>query len=89
MLKQFLTNQFQKDLKKYKRKKQVIEKLKNIINLLTNEEKLPKKHREHKLKGNYKDRSECHIEPDILLIYIINDDNIIFERIGSHSELFK
>lgn len=41
------------------------------------------------LFGSYKDRRECHIEPDWLLIYrFIDDDKIRFERTGSHSDLF-
>jgi mRNA interferase YafQ len=42
------------------------------------------------LIGNYANRRECHIEPDWLLIYKIDQENleIIFERTGSHSDLF-
>ena len=46
------------------------------------------KYREHSLIGNFIGRRECHIEPDWLLIYKIDNDNIIFERTGSHSDLF-
>jgi len=53
------------------------------------QEKLDEKHRDHKLIGNFKDRRECHIEPDWLVIYKIEGDKIIFETTGSHSDLFK
>jgi mRNA interferase YafQ len=43
----------------------------------------------HKLKGNYADCWECHIEPDWLLIYLIKNPQIIFVRTGTHSDLFK
>ena len=60
------------------------------MQLLLNEEKLPPKNRDHSLTGNYTDRRECHIEPDWLLIYKLDsDDTIIFERTGTHSDLFK
>ena len=52
-------------------------------------QQLNKKYRLHKLKGDYKDCWECHIEPDWLLIYRKTDKAIIAERTGSHSELFK
>ena len=58
--------------------------------LLQKGELLPTKYRDHILIGNYADRRECHIEPDWLLIYKIDfDENkIIFERTGTHSDLF-
>ena len=40
------------------------------------------------LSGNFKDRRDCHIEPDWLLIYKKEGSNIIFERTGTHSDLF-
>ena len=56
---------------------------------LLNQEKLPLKNRDHLLTGNYANRRECHIEPDWLLIYKLESDCIIFERTGTHSDLFK
>jgi mRNA interferase YafQ len=50
---------------------------------------LERKYKDHKLKGRFKNRRECHIEPDWLLIYKIEGETIFFERTGSHSELFK
>lgn len=47
------------------------------------------KYRDHFLIGNFKDRRECHIEPDLLLIYRIEESMIIFERTGTHADLFK
>ncbi len=65
-------------------------KLKQIIIQLAKGEILEAKYKGHKLIGNYTDRRECHIEPDWLLIYklIPQDDLIIFERTGTHSDLF-
>ena len=63
-------------------------KIKDIMSMLVNEQQLPPKNKDHNLTGNYKGRRECHIESDWLLIYKIEGDTIIFERTGSHSELF-
>ena len=49
---------------------------------------MPKKYCDHELKGNLKDYRECHIKPDLLLIYEPNDKVIQLVRIGSHSELY-
>ncbi|WP_372807185.1 type II toxin-antitoxin system YafQ family toxin [Pontiella sp.] len=46
-------------------------------------------HRDRKLIGNYGGRRECHIESDWLLIYKCEEDRIVFERLGSHADLFK
>ncbi|EQA64506.1 addiction module toxin component YafQ [Leptospira alexanderi serovar Manhao 3 str. L 60] len=49
---------------------------------------LSPKYKDHKLTGNYKNRRECHIEPNWLLIYKLDGDSIIFERTGTHPDLF-
>jgi mRNA interferase YafQ len=56
---------------------------------LINGERLEPKYRNHPLVGKYVGRWECHIEPDWLLIYKLEGDQIVFERTGTHSELFK
>lgn len=89
MLKPSFTKQFEKDWKRLKKRGKSKEKLKTVLSILINEEQLPQKNRDHKLVGNYKERRECHIEPDWLLIYKIIAEDIIFERTGSHSDLFK
>jgi mRNA interferase YafQ len=83
------TKQFAKDLKKMEKRGKSLEKIKLILKTLINEERLNAKYRDHKLLGNYKGRRECHIEPDWLLIYKITDSEIIFERTGTHSDLFE
>lgn len=89
MLKPSYTKQFDKDLKRVLKSGRDKNKIKKIIGLLINQKELDKKYRDHKLTGNYQRRRECHIEPDWLLIYHIKEDRIIFERTGSHSDLFK
>ncbi|MCX5804279.1 MAG: type II toxin-antitoxin system YafQ family toxin [Proteobacteria bacterium] len=92
MLRPFFTKQFKKDVKRLEKSgSKDIEKLKLIINTLIEERNLDKKYRDHTLMGYFKDRRECHIEPDWLLVYKLNKEEkiIIFERTGSHPELFE
>ncbi|MDQ1351964.1 MAG: mRNA interferase YafQ [Acidobacteriota bacterium] len=88
MLKLKTTHRFDKDLIKAIKSGKDLEKIQVIINQLVKQCPLDRKHNDHKLKGGLKDRRECHIEPDWLLIYKIENGTIIFERTGSHSELF-
>ena len=67
----------------------VLSKIKKVIRKLVYEERLEAKFKDHKLVGNYKGRRECHIESDWLLIYKLIDVDIVFERTGSHSDLFE
>lgn len=83
------TRQFAKDLKRMEKRRKPPEKIIKIIRNLIDEERLDAKYKDHKLIGNYKNRRECHIEPDWLLIYKIEDSGIIFERTGTHSDLFE
>ena len=61
----------------------------NVVYLLLCGEKLPEKYKNHQLKGNYSGYYECHITPDLLLIYKIKDNTLNLARLGSHSELFR
>ena len=62
-----------------------------MLNLIINQEVLPKKYCDHFLKGNFKNFRDAHIEPDWLIIYKLDlQKNLVrFERTESHSELFK
>lgn len=82
------TRQFERDLKRIKKRGKNIDKLKIILRSLIEEEEIDPIHRDHKLIGNWLFRRECHIESDWLLIYKVEDAQIIFERTGSHSDLF-
>ncbi|MBA3723248.1 MAG: type II toxin-antitoxin system YafQ family toxin [Parachlamydiaceae bacterium] len=81
--------QFKKELKKQANRGKDIKKFLEIANKLSNETPLEPKYRNHKLVGNFKDRWECHIEPDWLLIYLKTSNEIVFERTGTHSDLFR
>ena len=89
MLQPSYTKQFEKDWKRLQKRGKSKEKLKKVLGLLINEEQLPQRCGDHRLIGNYKGRRECYIEPDWLLIYKISESMIIFERTGSHSDLFQ
>jgi len=83
------TTQFERDLRLLQCRGKDIEKLKQVLAALINEESLAERYRDHPLKGNYRNRRECHLEPDWLLIYKLYNDEIIFERTGTHSDLFE
>lgn len=89
MLKISYRNQFKKELKQQEKRGKDLKKFIQIAEKLASEKLLDPKHRNHRLIGNFKDRWECHIEPDWLLIYFKTDEEIIFERTGTHSDLFK
>ena len=83
------TGQFKRDLKKaLKDPKKDTERLKQIIAILQQEIPLPELYRDHLLKGNWNPHRECHIQPDYLLIYRMEDDELLLVRCGSHAELF-
>ena len=82
------TRQFKKDIKKAKKQGKDIEQFKLIAHTLLSGKPLDPIFLDHKLIGNYKGRRECHVKSDWLLIYKIEEDRLIFERIGSHAELF-
>ena len=85
------TSQFKKDLKLAKKQNKNLDKLFEVIDILANGGTLEAKYRDHDLTGNYKGTRECHIEPDWLLIYEIQNNILVLMlyRLGTHSELFK
>ncbi|MEK9633466.1 MAG: type II toxin-antitoxin system YafQ family toxin [Opitutae bacterium] len=82
------TKQFEKDLKRCLKRNKKMEKFKLVAESLLAGEKLDAIHRDHKLIGNFVGRRECHLESDWLLVYKVEEGRVIFERMGSHSDLF-
>ena len=80
--------QFKRDVKRLQKRGKNPDKLKKVIQSLIKAEKLEVKHRDHQLKGLFKDCRECHIEPDWLLIYRIEGSELCLVRTGSHADLF-
>ena len=89
MLTPVYTKQFNKDIKLSKKRRKNIKKLKEVMELLIEERKLPDKSRDHKLLGNFTECRECHVEGDWLLIYRVEANQIFFIRTGTHSDLFE
>lgn len=83
------TRQFERDLKRSKRRGKNLEKLKIIVRTLLAGQSLDPIHRDHRLVGKYLGRRECHLESDWLLIYKVEETRMIFERMGTHADLFK
>lgn len=81
---------FKRDYKRIRKRGYDIRRLENIIEMLAKEQALPKECRDHDLGGNWSGFRECHIEPDWLLVYTIdhNDLVLVLSRTGSHSDLF-
>jgi mRNA interferase YafQ len=85
----FKTNQFKRSYKKLKLTDEEDLSYIDIVYNLLNDSPLIEKYKDHQLKGELKDFRECHIKPDLLLIYKIEDDILKLVDIGSHSELFE
>ena len=81
---------FKKDYRRIKRRGYDINLLKAVIGLLAEGRELPAKYRDHDLTGNFKGCRECHIAPDWLLVYQVEDHELLLYlmRTGTHSDLF-
>lgn len=95
------TGSFKKDMKREcKSHADAAALLKSTVTALANDQKLPRSMRDHALKGDWKGSRECHLKPDLLLIYQkhevtrgkqkrhTSEPTLTLVRIGSHSELF-
>lgn len=85
-----VTNKFKKDLKTAIKRGYSIETLNNVVDTLANGQPLPEKNKDHSLSGNWSNYRECHIAPDWLLIYKVENDILVLTlvRTGTHSDLF-
>lgn len=88
MLSPFFTSKFKKDFLRMQAQGKAMEKLEAVMQTLIEERPLPAKHKDHPLHHNWFGRRECHVEPDWLLVYKLAEKTIVFERTGSHSEIF-
>lgn len=84
------TTQFKKDYKLAKRRNMNLDLLKDVVTRLANDEPLDTKYRDHALSGDWIGHRECHILPDWLLVYRIENDVLVLtlSRTGTHSDLF-
>lgn len=90
MLKIVSSNQFKKDLKRAKKRGFDFDRLTEVVNMLADQQNLPERYRDHNLIGDYSEFRECHVQPDWLLIYRIDDDQLelFLFRTGTHADLF-
>lgn len=83
------TSQFKKDVKRAQKRGKDFTEFKRVIELLAEGKPLEEMHRDHALVGNWAGTRDCHIEPDWLLLYQIDEEELVLVRTGSHSDLFK
>jgi len=84
------SSQFKKDLKRYRNQPKKMQALKNLLSFLQVDGVIPAEYRPHFLSGKYKGFMECHVEGDLLLIWLNEAGDVIdLVRFGTHSELFK
>ena len=90
MLEICFNNRMKRDIKLMKKRGKDLNKLEDILTKLAKMETLSEKNKDHQLIGEWKDFRECHIEPDWLLIYKIENKELILfaTATGSHSDLF-
>ena len=90
MLDIVLSNRFKRDLKLAARRGYNLDLLNQVVDTLSRQESLPPKNMDHALSGDYSGFRECHIQPDWLLVYRIDDGSLILflSRTGTHSDLF-
>lgn len=84
----FRTTSFKKQYKKLSSGEQQL--LKEVVAILADGKQLDQKYKDHKLIGNFKDLRECHLKPDLLLIYKIDNDilELVLVQVGNHGSLF-
>ncbi len=85
-----LSNRFKKDLKQCVKRNLDISKMNVVVEMLLAGKQLPEKYQDHSITGNWIGYRECHIQPDWLLVYHIEDDLLVLTltRTGTHSDLF-
>jgi mRNA interferase YafQ len=82
------STQFRRDVKRLRRQGADLTKLETVIRSLADESALEPHSRDHALVGNWRGFRECHIQPDWLLIYRVENSELQLARTGSHAELF-
>lgn len=89
MLRPVYTRQFERDVKRAKKRGKDMEKFKAVARALLAEEALDPVYRDHRPVGTWSGRREYHLDSDWLLINKVEPGRVIFERLGTHSDLFK
>ena len=82
------TKRFERDLRRCRRRGKDLDKLWVVVDRLLSGEPLRPRHRMHHLSGAWAHSWECHLEPDWLLVWHVDEDALILTRTGTHSDLF-
>ena len=82
------SGQFKRDLKLAQKRGKDMEKIKKLLRLLVEGKPLPPQYKDHPLNGAWSSFRDAHIEPDWLLLYKLDGDDVRFERTGRHADLF-
>lgn len=84
------TSQFRKDYKRVKKRGYDLKQLEVVIDTLLAGLPLDEKYRDHSLSGNFRKFRECHVQPDWLLMYCIDNNRLVLvaNRTGTHADLF-
>jgi mRNA interferase YafQ len=83
------TRQFSRDVKRMRKRGKDLQKLQEVVKLLTEGTPLSPSYRDHPLTGPWQLSRDCHIEADWVLIYTAGKESLRLERTGTHSDLFK
>jgi mRNA interferase YafQ len=83
------TKQFERDLRRARRRGKALDKLWEIVERLVRGEPLPARCRRHRLSGEWNRLWECHIEPDWLVIWDETEETLTLARTGTHADLFE
>ena len=83
-----IRNSFGRDHKRHIKGTPLEDEMRELVRLLASGVPLPAKYRDHPLKGNLKGLRDCHLRPDVVVIYACSDTMLELVRVGSHSELF-
>lgn len=84
----FYTGKFRNDFKAAIKRGYNMSLIQSVMKDIENEVSLDPKYKDHPLSGNYLGHSECHLQPDWLLIYLLESGQVTFVRTGTHADLF-
>ncbi|WP_436029085.1 type II toxin-antitoxin system YafQ family toxin [Rhizobium rhizogenes] len=83
------SSKFKRDVKRMEKRGKDMTKLRAVLVMLIEQQVLPVEYKDHPLRGDWKGFRDLHIEPDWLLLYRIEGEELQLARTGSHSDLFR
>ena len=89
MLTPIRSSQFKRDVKRLQKRGKDMTKLRDLLGLLIEQAPLPESYQAPPLRGNWNGYRDAHIEPDWLLLYRVDGDELYLTRTGSHADLFQ